>query len=83
MCMVTRAAKPSGRRPTNVSLRADLIKEAKDLDVNISQACEVGLTGEVRKAREARWLADNLPALDAWNDWIREHGIPYAEYSQL
>ncbi len=83
MRMSTPAAKPSGRRPTNVSLRADLIEEAKSLDINISQACEIGLADEVKKAREARWLANNLPALEAWNEWVREHGIPYAEYREF
>jgi antitoxin CcdA len=80
---MTSAAKQAPRRATNVSLRADLIDQARILDINISQACEVGLVGEVKRAREARWLAENLPALEAWNDWTRENGIPYAEYSQF
>ena len=80
MRMATKNAAPAARRPTNVSLRADLIQQAKDLGINVSQACETGLAAVVKNVREARWLADNLPALDAWNEWIREHGIPYAEY---
>jgi antitoxin CcdA len=83
MRMATKAAKPAGRRATNVSLRADLIEEAKTLDINVSQACEAGLVGEVKRAREARWLAENLPALEAWNEWVRENGLPYSEYREL
>lgn len=83
MRMVSYAAKPSGRRPTNLSLRSDLIEEARSLDINISQACEAGLAGEVKKARETRWLADNLSALEAWNDWVKKHGVPYAEYREF
>jgi antitoxin CcdA len=71
------------KRPTNVSLNAELIAEAKQLDVNISEACERGLSEEVAKARREAWLEENLPALEAWNQWVREHGIPYAEYRQF
>jgi antitoxin CcdA len=83
MRMADRAEQKPPRRATNVSLRADLIEEARSLDINISQACETGLVGEVKKAREARWLAENLPALEAWNQWVSENGIPYAEYRQF
>jgi antitoxin CcdA len=71
------------KRATNVSLRADLIDEAKRLNINVSEACERGLTDQVRKAQEARWLEENLPALEAWNEWVRENGLPYAEYRQF
>ncbi len=71
------------RRATNLSLPADLIEEARRLQINISQACEKGLEAEVKKSREELWLAQNLPALEAWNEWVRENGIPYAEYRQF
>jgi antitoxin CcdA len=83
MRMSTSKATASTRRATNVSLRTELIEEARRLDINVSKACETGLAAEVKKAREARWLAENLPALDAWNEWVRENGIPYAEYRQF
>ena len=31
------------RRPTNVTLQANLLAEAKQLGINISEACEAGL----------------------------------------
>ena len=71
------------KRATNVSLRSDLIDEAKQLGINISEACEQGLAEEVAKSRREAWLEENLPALEAWNQWIRENGIPYAEYRQF
>ncbi|HST36428.1 MAG TPA: type II toxin-antitoxin system CcdA family antitoxin [Allosphingosinicella sp.] len=68
------------KRATNVSLRSDLIDEARGLGINISEACERGLTDEVARSRREAWLAENMPALEAWNEWVRENGIPYAEY---
>ncbi|WP_264802666.1 type II toxin-antitoxin system CcdA family antitoxin, partial [Acetobacter fabarum] len=35
------------RRPTNVTLPAQLLEEAKSLDLNISQACEQGLKSAI------------------------------------
>jgi antitoxin CcdA len=71
------------KRATNVSLRAELIDEAKRLGINVSEACEQGLAQEVARSRREAWLEENLPALEAWNAWVREHGIPYAEYRQF
>lgn len=77
------ARAPKQRRATNVSLPADLIDEARRLGINISQACERGLEAQVRQSLREAWLEENLPALEAWNEWVRENGIPYAEYRQF
>ncbi len=71
------------RRPTNVSLPADLIEEARDLKVNISKACEAGLSMEVAKTRAERWREENRSAIQYWNRWVEENGLPLEEYSPL
>ena len=68
------------RRPTNVTLPEMLISEAKALKINVSQACEAGLAAQVKAAREKQWLEENRAAMDAFNAFIEEHGIPLAEY---
>jgi antitoxin CcdA len=75
-----RTRKPGSRRPTNVSLAADLIDEAKQLDINISQACEKGLAVEVKKAREDKWIEENWEAIQFWNRYVEENGLPLAKY---
>lgn len=67
-------------KPTNVSLDADLVAEARALRVSISQASNRGLEEAVKKARAERWLEENREALDAYNDYIAEHGLPLAKY---
>jgi antitoxin CcdA len=76
------AATPT-RRPTNVTLPSTLIEEARRLGINLSQACEAGLRDRVAAAKRAAWLADNGPALRAWNDYVEEHGLPLAEFRQF
>lgn len=75
-----RQRKPANRRPTNVSLAAELIDEARQLEINISQACEKGLAAEVKKAREDKWIQDNWDAIQFWNEYIEKNGLPLAKY---
>ena len=63
-------------RPTNVSLDASLVADAKSLGVNISAASAQGLEQAVAKARSARWLADNKEALEASNAHVETQGLP-------
>jgi antitoxin CcdA len=66
-----------------VTLPEPLIHEAKAFGINLSQACEDGLAAAVAKARSAAWLEENRPALEAWNEYVEEHGIPLAEFRQF
>jgi len=75
--------KPGPRRPTNVSLAAELIEEAKALEINISQACETGLAAAVKKVREDKWIADNWEAIQSSNAYVEAHGLPLAKYRQF
>lgn len=64
------------RRPVNLSVREDLVAAAKELGVNASQAAEQGLAAAVRTAREQAWLKENAEAIEYWNKWIEENGLP-------
>ena len=70
----------SRTKPTNVSLDAALVEEAKELGVNISLASAWGLEQAVKKARAERWLEENREALDSYNEWVEANGLPLAKY---
>ena len=78
-------APPRGplRRATNVSLDQSLVEAARELDINVSRACEAGLAKEIKATREARWRAENAEAIESWNAYVAEHGLPLAEYRQF
>lgn len=82
--MIAASPKISTRRgittPTNVSLDAALVREAKDLGVSISQASNRGLEEAVRKARAERWLDENKAALESSNTWVEANGLPLEKY---
>ena len=73
----------SPRRPTNVTLPEALLQEARAMGVNLSQACERGLAAAVAESRRERWLAENKEAIDSWNSYVAEHGLPLAAYRQF
>jgi antitoxin CcdA len=73
----------AGRKATNVSLDADLIAEARDLDINISRAAELGLSDAVRKEKERRWKEDNATAFDCANAYVEKNGIPLSKYRRF
>lgn len=73
----------SGRRPTNVSLPARVVEEAKALGINLSRACENGLEAALRTERDRLWQFDNKDAVDYYNQWIADHGLPLDAFRQF
>ncbi len=71
------------RKSTNVSLPADLVAEAKTLDINLSRACEAGLEAALREERKRRWQEENRAAIDASNAFVRQHGLPLARFRRF
>ncbi len=74
---------PSPRRATNVTLPETLLRDAREMGINLSQACERGLAAAVSEQRRQRWLEENREAMDAWNGHVAEHGLPLAAYRQF
>lgn len=66
----------ASRRATNVSLNREHLAEARELGINISQACERGLVETIAEVRKARWLEENREALDSYNRYVEENGLP-------
>ncbi|PKQ00418.1 MAG: post-segregation antitoxin CcdA [Alphaproteobacteria bacterium HGW-Alphaproteobacteria-13] len=75
-----RAPYEGPKKPTNVSLNAELVEEARKLGINVSEACQTGLAAEVKKARETAWKEENRAAIEASNEYVRKHGLPLAKY---
>jgi len=68
------------RRATNVSINAQLLAEARALDVNISRAAEQGLARAIAERRTALWLEENQAALESSNAYVEQYGLPLAQY---
>ena len=71
------------RKPTNLSLDADLLTEAKDLNVNLSRAAEDGVRRALASAKAAQWRAENAAALQSSNAYVEDHGVPLDRHRQF
>jgi len=62
------------KKPTNLSINSDLLKQAKALSINISQILEQRLIEIVREARCQQWLRENRAAFKDYNQRIESNG---------
>ena len=63
------------KKAANLTVRADLLEEARARKINLSQTLEVALTIELKKQREAEWLEQNKAAIEAYNRHIEREGL--------
>jgi len=63
------------KKATNLSINSDLLRQAKELNINLSQQVESYLSELVRKAKEQQWLAENAEAIAAYNERIEKEGV--------
>jgi antitoxin CcdA len=70
----------SAKKATNVSLAENLLAEAKQLRINVSQAAEAGVAKAVAEKRAELWLKENAKAFDCWNAYVEKNGLPLEKY---
>lgn len=63
------------KKAANLSIRADLLEEARAYKINLSQTLEAALQAELKKEKERRWLEENRAAIDAYNRHIERDGL--------
>ena len=63
------------KRAANVTVNADLLRRARELDVNLSRTLEQALIGVVRQRTRERWLAENREAIEAYNRQVESRGV--------
>jgi antitoxin CcdA len=73
MSAITRLQSPK-RRPVNLTIREDILRDAKALKLNASKAAEAGIEAAIQQAREANWLVENRDTIAAHNQRVTESG---------
>lgn len=64
------------KRAANLSVNAELLDQAKALDINLSATFERALEEEVRARKREQWLTENREWIAGYNAWVSEHGVP-------
>lgn len=65
----------SPKKPTNVSVRTDLLAEAKAMGLNLSRTLESAIEEAILAKRRQQWLEDNSEAMEAYNRHIERDGL--------
>ena len=63
------------KKPTNLSIRSDLLEQARALDINLSSEFEKHLAEVIRQRRGEQWLKENREAIEAYNRYVERDGI--------
>jgi antitoxin CcdA len=75
--------RPVKKRAVNLFVDVELLDEARQLRINISETLENRLRTIVRGERERRWLEANKSALEAYNLRVSRDGLLSDEASAL
>lgn len=63
------------KKPTNLSINSDLLKKAKELNINLSATLEQALTTQLKAKQAQLWLEQNKDAIAAYNQSVDEQGV--------
>ncbi len=63
------------KKAANLSINADLLSKAKELDINLSATLELALAAALKQRQRNQWLAENKGAIDAYNERVEKHGV--------
>lgn len=66
---------PPPRRAVNLSVDANLLREAREYRLNLSATLERALFEQLRQLRAEGWLAENKDGMAAYNALVEQHGV--------
>ena len=65
----------ASKKATNLTINRDLLRQARELKINLSQTLEERLAEIIAQRRREQWLAENRRALEEYNRRIEERGV--------
>ena len=63
------------KKATNITINTDLLRQAKEYNINLSKNFEAHLCEIVREKKEQQWLEDNAEAIEAYNSRVESSGM--------
>ena len=63
------------KKNTNLSINSDLLQQAKEHHINLSQALELRLVEILREEKRRDWLEQNKEAIEEYNRRIETRGV--------
>jgi post-segregation antitoxin (ccd killing protein) len=72
---VSGRSSPDAKRPTNVTLRLELLTAARKEGLNLSALLERALTDELTERKRRGWRLANTHAIAAYNEHVGKYGL--------
>lgn len=63
------------KKPTNLSINSDLLRQAKEHHINLSQTLELRLEELLREEKQRKWQVENQEAVEEYNKRIETRGV--------
>lgn len=63
------------KKATNLSINNELLKQAKELNINLSKTLEEKLIELIHEKQAQQWLEENQSAIKAYNTRIESDGM--------
>jgi len=63
------------KKAVNLRISKDLIDQARDMQINLSQALEISLVEILRDKQKTVWLAENREAVEDYNERVGRQGV--------
>ena len=64
----------ASKQTAHLSINSDLLRQAKELNINLFQTLERHLKAQLMEARRQKWLEDCREAIDEYADFVEKHG---------
>ncbi len=62
------------KQTTHLSINSDLLRQAKELKINLSQTFERSLALQVQEVRRQHWQDSSHEAIEEYSRFVEEHG---------
>jgi len=63
------------KKPTNLSINSELLQQAKEHRINLSQTLELRLAEILRDQKRREWQVENQEAIEEYNRRIEARGV--------
>jgi len=63
------------KKSTNLSINSDLLQQAKELRINLSQTLELRLAEILRDEKRRNWQEENREAIEEYNRRVEACGV--------
>ena len=63
------------KKPTNLSINSDLLRQARALKINLSKTLEERLSQLILEQKKRDWKKENREAIEAYNRRVEKNGV--------